>query len=146
MTKQLVVVLAIVRDRAGRYLLGRRNEPEIPAIHEKWNLLGGKLEYGETPEEAVVREVKEESGLEVRALGMLSRTFIRYREKADGTRLQIVELPFLCVPIHEEYILREEDPKVDKLAFFTWSEIESLDLIEGEREVLEETRHISPEH
>lgn len=33
-------------------------------MHEgKWNGLGGKLEPGETPEECVIREVKEESGL-----------------------------------------------------------------------------------
>jgi 8-oxo-dGTP diphosphatase len=33
-------------------------------IHEgKWNGLGGKLEAGETPEECVIREVREESGL-----------------------------------------------------------------------------------
>ena len=37
-------------------------------IHEgKWNGLGGKMEPGETPEECVVREVCEESGLSVRA-------------------------------------------------------------------------------
>ncbi len=33
-------------------------------FHEgKWNGLGGKFEHGETPEECVIREVKEESGL-----------------------------------------------------------------------------------
>ncbi len=32
----------------------------------KWNGLGGKLESGESPEECVIREVREESGLEVR--------------------------------------------------------------------------------
>ncbi len=33
-------------------------------VHEgKWNGLGGKFESGETPEECVIREVKEESGL-----------------------------------------------------------------------------------
>lgn len=37
-------------------------------IHEgKWNGLGGKLEPGETPEECVIREVREESGLVLRA-------------------------------------------------------------------------------
>ena len=36
-------------------------------IHEgKWNGLGGKFEAGETPEECVIREVKEESGLEIK--------------------------------------------------------------------------------
>lgn len=33
-------------------------------VHEgKWNGLGGKFEHGESPEECVIREVKEESGL-----------------------------------------------------------------------------------
>jgi 8-oxo-dGTP diphosphatase len=36
-------------------------------IHEgKWNGLGGKLDPGETPEECVIREIYEESGLRVR--------------------------------------------------------------------------------
>ncbi len=36
-------------------------------IHKgKWNGLGGKIEPGETPEECVIREVKEESGLAIR--------------------------------------------------------------------------------
>jgi 8-oxo-dGTP diphosphatase len=36
-------------------------------IHEgKWNGLGGKFEAGETPEECVIREVLEESGLSIR--------------------------------------------------------------------------------
>ncbi|MCU7499207.1 MAG: 8-oxo-dGTP diphosphatase [Ignavibacteria bacterium] len=35
-------------------------------MHEgKWNGLGGKLEKGETPEECVIREVQEESGLKI---------------------------------------------------------------------------------
>ena len=35
-------------------------------IHEgKWNGLGGKMEAGETPEECVIREVREESGLQI---------------------------------------------------------------------------------
>lgn len=40
---------------------------KVNDIHEgKWNGLGGKLEAGETPEECVVREVLEESGLSIR--------------------------------------------------------------------------------
>lgn len=39
---------------------------KVNDIHEgKWNGLGGKFEAGETPEECVVREVYEESGLSI---------------------------------------------------------------------------------
>lgn len=41
---------------------------KINDIHAgKWNGLGGKLEPGELPEQCVIREVREESGLEIRA-------------------------------------------------------------------------------
>ncbi len=39
---------------------------KVNDIHQgKWNGLGGKLNPGETPEECVIREVREESGLEI---------------------------------------------------------------------------------
>jgi 8-oxo-dGTP diphosphatase len=43
-----------------------RNKKENDFHEGKWNGLGGKFEPGETPEECVIREVKEESGLNIR--------------------------------------------------------------------------------
>jgi 8-oxo-dGTP diphosphatase len=55
---------AVVQDDAGRLLLVRRGrEPN----RGSWSLPGGRVEPGETPAEAVVREVREETGLVVRA-------------------------------------------------------------------------------
>lgn len=48
----------------------------------KWNGLGGKLEAGETPEDCVVREVREESGLEIRKPRMCG--FLSFPEFKDG--------------------------------------------------------------
>ena len=46
-------------------MLFRNKKPND--VHEgKWNGLGGKFEKGETPEECVIREVKEESGLMIK--------------------------------------------------------------------------------
>jgi 8-oxo-dGTP diphosphatase len=43
-----------------------QSNKKINDIHEgKWNGLGGKFEKGETPEECVIREVLEESGLSI---------------------------------------------------------------------------------
>ena len=51
---------AIVFDQAGRLLLiKRRNEPGAGL----WSLPGGRIEPGETDAHAVIREVKEETGL-----------------------------------------------------------------------------------
>ena len=52
--------------RNGCTLMVHRNK-KVNDIHEgKWNGLGGKFEAGETPEECVIREVFEESGLSIR--------------------------------------------------------------------------------
>jgi ADP-ribose pyrophosphatase YjhB (NUDIX family) len=59
---------AVILDPAGRLLLGkRRRMPEAGC----WGLLGGKIDWMETAEAAIVREVREESSLEVRVVRLL---------------------------------------------------------------------------
>ena len=58
---QVVVGAAIVRG--GRVLACRRTAPASAA--GRWELPGGKVEPGETPEAALVREVREELGCEI---------------------------------------------------------------------------------
>jgi len=64
----LVVGAAIVR--AGRVLATRRTRP--PEAAGRWELPGGKVEPGEDPEQALVREVREELGCTVRVTGTLT--------------------------------------------------------------------------
>ena len=59
---QVVVAAAIVRD--GCLLAARRTEP--PHLAGGWELPGGKVEAGESDEQAVHREIREELGVEVR--------------------------------------------------------------------------------
>ncbi|MFI0261587.1 (deoxy)nucleoside triphosphate pyrophosphohydrolase [Streptomyces sp. NPDC017056] len=65
MTNVRVVVGGAVLDR-GRLLAARRSAPA--ALAGRWELPGGKVEPGETPEEALTRELREELGIEAEPL------------------------------------------------------------------------------
>jgi 8-oxo-dGTP diphosphatase len=57
-----LATLAYLR-RDGKTLMVHRNK-KVNDMHQgRWNGLGGKFESGETPEECVIREIREESGL-----------------------------------------------------------------------------------
>src|SRR3954452_23971761 len=61
MTERIVVVAAALLDD-GRLLAARRSAP--PELAGRWELPGGKVEPGESPEDALLRELREELGLE----------------------------------------------------------------------------------
>ncbi|MFJ8109699.1 (deoxy)nucleoside triphosphate pyrophosphohydrolase [Streptomyces sp. NPDC096132] len=61
MTERIVVVGAALLDD-GRLLAARRSAP--PEHAGRWELPGGKVEPGERPEAALVRELREELGVE----------------------------------------------------------------------------------
>jgi 8-oxo-dGTP diphosphatase len=68
MPGELVVGAAILRE--GRVLAARRVRPAAAA--GRWELPGGKVEPGETPEDALVREVAEELGCAIAVDGWLA--------------------------------------------------------------------------
>ncbi|MGD0185900.1 MAG: (deoxy)nucleoside triphosphate pyrophosphohydrolase [Roseiarcus sp.] len=68
----LVVAVALV-DADGRVLIARR--PEGKALAGLWEFPGGKLGANETPEDALIRELREELGIEVKAPCLAPLTF-----------------------------------------------------------------------
>ena len=68
----LVAALALV-DSDGRVLLARR--PEGKPMTGLWEFPGGKVEAGETPERTVVREAREELGVDVEHSCLAPLTF-----------------------------------------------------------------------
>lgn len=60
--KTVAATLCYVRCE-GRTLMLHRNKKDGDVHKGKWNGLGGKFDAGESPEECVIREIREESGL-----------------------------------------------------------------------------------
>lgn len=68
-----IIAIGIVEYPDRRILLSQRCEPENPKAHLKWELPGGKNEFGEALEETVKREILEETGLEVEVVRLLPK-------------------------------------------------------------------------
>ena len=72
------VVGAIIRD-GDRYLVGQR--PANKAQGGMWEFMGGKIEPGETPEQALARECREELALEIEGEHIIDSVVHEYPEK-----------------------------------------------------------------
>ena len=62
--KTILVVAAALVDSDGRVLIAQR--PEGKQLAGLWEFPGGKVEHGETPESALIRELEEELGITVK--------------------------------------------------------------------------------
>jgi ADP-ribose pyrophosphatase YjhB (NUDIX family) len=82
---------------------------------------GGVVELGETTEDAVVREVEEETGIRVRPLRVLDVLDSIARDDEGGIRFHYILIEFLCEPIGGE--LRVSSDVSDAL----WAPLERLE-------------------
>lgn len=86
-------VSAVVLDCQDRVLLGRRRDNGL------WSVVSGILDPGEQPAHGVVREVREETAIEVRVLALASVFSGTVVEHPNGDRAQYLSLTFLCEPL-----------------------------------------------
>lgn len=118
-----IVVAAAVIRRGDEVLITRRQKGQHLAGF--WEFPGGKLEDGEDPEVTVVRECREECGVEIRVRDILDVTFHRYPEKdvlllfydcelvaGEVRNLQVAEHAWVTPPNLRSYPLPPADLRV----------------------------------
>lgn len=83
------VVTALITHK-GKLLIGKKEERENHPIGGKWHVLGGHLDYGEGLKEAVKREVKEETDLEVEVRELVDVMSFKWTEEGEKDSLRFV--------------------------------------------------------
>lgn len=83
-------VSAVIVDDGGRILLTRR------ADNGRWAVVSGILEPGEQPAAAIVREIREETGVEVELVRLSGVDVTAPLTHANGDRAQYLDLCFLA--------------------------------------------------
>jgi 8-oxo-dGTP diphosphatase len=119
---------AIVRHSDGRILVIQRDHPPAEG---RWSLPGGRVEPGEDAEAAVVREVREETGLDVavvREVGTVTR------QAPSGGRFVIRD--FLVSPIADRAPIAADDARDAR--FVTQDQLRALDTTDGLIEALQD--------
>lgn len=122
----------------GCVLLVERGKPPLVGF---WSLPGGLVETGERLEEAVVREVFEETGLRVQA-GSIATVFERVMPHADGRcEYHYVLIDFYCTILDGALCAGDDSSRV---AWFSIDALADVHMTEGTREVIEFCRNQPP--
>lgn len=111
--------LACITNEAGEILLQKRS-----ATEELWGLPGGLLEIGDSAEEAVIREVKEETGLDAKVdymVGLYSKYFCSY---PNGDHAQVVCSCFKCTVVGGDLTI--DNKETFDLRFFAKDNVPKL--------------------
>lgn len=99
----IIGVFGIIKDEQNRVLLCLRNDYDL------WNLPGGGLEKGESPWHGVIREVKEETGLDVEVIKLAG---IYSKPQKDE-----IIFSFECKIVGGEITLNDEAKDIQWFAF-----------------------------
>ncbi len=93
--KKKLIVLGLIQNDKNQFLISQRFDPEVPSAHLKWDLVGGTNEHGESLEETLKREIKEETGLNVEILDLLPKSVSRVWDHKNFN-LHVVVLCYKC--------------------------------------------------
>jgi ADP-ribose pyrophosphatase YjhB (NUDIX family) len=131
--RQRVAVYGVCVDEQGRLLLARA-APSL-ALRGRWFRPGGGVQHGESPTDALRREIEEESGLHVE-LGELLDVLSDVRTLPDGTSLHTVRVIYR-VASWSGSLRAERDGTTDAVRWVTREELSTLPLAFYVRDVVE---------
>ena len=134
-----IVGVGAVIVRAGQVLIVRRRYEPLAG---RWSLPGGTLELGETLEAGLVREMQEETGLDVE-VGPVIEVFDRILlDEARRVRYHFVLVDYLCRPVGGEL---RPGSDVDDAIFVDPAALDPYDLTDKARAVIDRALELERE-
>ena len=124
MARELIEVSCAVIMDGDLVLLTQRSELMPHPL--KWEFPGGKLQAGETPESSIIREIREELGVEISVLKLLPSVRHYYTDSA------VKLIPFVCT-------IRQGKIRLSEHKTYRWvprSELDQMDWIDADVEVV----------
>lgn len=114
----------------GRKFLLIKRTTEARGDYYHWEFPGGRLEFGESPMQALKREINEETGLEVEKLILLS-AWNSFKDECT----EIIGLTYICTANGDNVMLSKEHSDYE---WVTYEEMNDYNLVKGMSRQLEE--------
>ncbi len=108
-------VAGIVINSEGKWLVVKKTYSGLKGI---WSLPAGFVQFGETADEAVVREVKEETGIDCEVTGLIGlRTGVIRQDISDNMAI------FYCQPIDCNQTIKIQEKEISEVKWLTVEEL-----------------------
>jgi 8-oxo-dGTP diphosphatase len=133
---QITIVVAVIRNEKGEILLARRNEPKLLNAHDKWEFVGGGIDFGEDPIQALKREVKEEAGVEIEVIRLLPRVISDVETFEEGKQTHVIIISYECKIVSGE-LTPGLDNEIAELKFVPLREIPKYNTFRNIQETID---------
>ena len=129
----MIISTAGIATKNNKYLLALR----LPgtSIGESWEFPGGKAEVGETPEEALIREFKEELNIDIEVGKRVCNGKFKNKDK------EFEIFGFLIRLLSEKFLLDEHS----KTGWFSLNEMASLQMAGSDKQIVQKLKYLYPQ-
>lgn len=133
--KTIFVFKGILFNNENKILIDNRKEEGLDGANGKWEVPGGKIEFGESPEDAVKRELLEETGYNVKVKSIIPYSNVSLWEYPDCMQHTVIFF-YVCELIDNNHI-DIQDKRINTYKWVSSNELEKYDFLQGNKEAIE---------